>query len=419
MAIVHKAGGDSTVRATQSSAGGIKELIGGLSVIRQAALSSAFRTAKDSNPRTKSALTASVVAFGGTPTAGTVGFANSGTSTANTTFYDFTVSESSAAPFRAFGGSPFHPNSYFMQGVSYYNASGVRQMAVWKLVVETDDPEPVFYMPGYSAQLRVVVDGVRVNGVVSPSDGGLFPVSLNLRGLGSGFHRIEVLMDNDNAISGLYLKKTSSLIAVPRRPVIAMFTDSLGNSSPDVTGIDCLAAVMADYLGADVRLFAAGGTGYTNPDTKETFINRIPLAVTALNGTSVDLTILAGGINDSDSVGYQAAVESTISAAKAAFAAPVCVFGSWASNNSSSQSDKTALEVKIKAAALAQSAVFVPVMTDANGAWITGSGTVEAPTGSGTADVLFKNADITHWCGAGHSIIGKRAAFAVASAFGL
>lgn len=410
--------GSQVVEAVTSVNGGIREFAGARSIIRPVALAQSFRAAKDNNPRVNASLTASVVAFGGTPSAGTVGYATSGIVTTGYLNYDIRTGAGSMSPFSAFGGRPYYSGTP-VQGLSYYSASGVRKNTPWMVSVYTNAAEPVLSLMGYSTVYRVNVDGKRCSNVTSSATGGYQDLALNLRGLGSGFHRVDLLLQQDDVIAGIKIPPTAMLLPVERRPVIAMFTDSLGNTSPDVTQVDCLASVVADYLGADIRLFAAGGSGYEITGSSETFIDRIPLAKAALGVTQVDLCVFAGGVNDADSSTYQQTVANTLSAAAAAFSAPVAVFGSWAKNQTADQTTRTALENKISAAATAAGAVFLPVMTDPRGAWITGTGNTAAPAGNGTADLLFGGGDATHWIGAGHSIIGRRAAYAIADAFNL
>lgn len=398
--------------------GGIRESAGGRSIIRPVALAQSFRAAKDNNPRTNSTATTSVVAFGGTPTGGTLGYATTGVVTTGWQSWVTKSSTNSVLPFIASAGKPEFSTNY-VQGTSYYNSSGVRrQSAAMELSVVTNAPEPVINLLGYSSQYKIKIDGKRCGNVVTPSSGGLFDVSINLRGFGAGFHTITLILNQDDSVAGFKIPKAYQAFPPVQKPLIAMFADSLGNSAPDVGGQDCLAAIIGDYLGAEVWLFGAGQSGYETVGSSETFLDRIDIAVATLS-RDPDLVLFAGGINDAGSGGFQAAVSATIEKAKSRWLAPVGVFGSWASRDLSNQATKTAQEQLIAAAATSAGAKFIPVMTDPRGAWITGTGAVNSPTGDGTADTLFNTADSTHWAGIGHAIIGQRAAYAIAEAFGL
>ena len=381
------------------------------------ALSNAFRNAKGNNPRVNAALTAASVAFGGTPTAGQVGYATSGINTTGWTAYDIKTGAGAVLPFRAKGGFP-HYGGTAVQGSSYLSTGGARRSATWSLSFVTNAPEPVIAGVGWNSTYRINVDGRRVGNIAAAASGGYQDLAINLRGLGAGFHEIEILLQQDDVVAGLKIPKSASVFMPDQKPLIAMFTDSLGNTAPDSTAVDCYSQVLGDYLGAEVWLFAYGGSGYETAAGGETFAARIALADAVLPRLP-DLVIFAGGVNDADTATFQQSVATTLALAKTTFEAPVVALGSWAGGATNSQTEKAALELKIKAAAQASSVPFVPVMTDSTGAWITGTGNTASPAGNGTADVLFGNTDSTHWIGAGHAIMGRRVAYAVADVLGL
>jgi len=387
-----------------------------------ASLGVAFRAAVGSNPRTKAKLSTSVVAFGGTPTAGTLGYANSSIVTTNHTTYDLRLGAGSAAPMRAEGAGLYYPGTP-VQSVAYYSSGGTRRSGTWRLRIMTNAPEPIFTVIGSSQVYAFSVDGQRADAnLAAPSGGGYQDVSINLRGLGAGWHEIELLLQQNDTIAQIKIPQTSLLMTPPARPCIALFTDSLGNTAPDVTAVDCLGQVIADYMGADVRLMAAGSSGYAVAGSSEDFVSRVPLAATQLaaSGVSPAAVVFAGGINDTAGATLQQKAQEAFEAAEAAWPlAKVVALGSWAQNNSTNQTQAVTKEGQIKAAAAAAGVLFVPVMTDTAGAWITGSGNTSSPTGTGTSDVLFASSDSTHWAGAGHLAIGRKAALGIASALAL
>lgn len=395
-------------------------------------MSAAYRAGLSSgNPRTRAKLPVAATAFGGAPAAGTVGYSNADSGTppnvAGKRFFDLTAAPylgtQGWGPFRVEGSNAYDAGLP-RQGVSYYSGGVTRVAGTWRARFITDDPEPVLYTTGYGTSLPLVIDGQRTAAnVVAMAGGGRTGVSINLRGLGAGYHSIDVLLALDTVLAGIYIDPRYQIITPPARPVIVMFTDSLGNTSPDAVSYDCYPQFIADWLGADVRCFAAGGSGYVAPGAFEPFAARVPLAQAMLAAAGVPapaVCIFAGGVNDANTGAIPGAVAAAITAAQAAWpSARQVVMGSWASNNAGSQANQLTLERVIHTAAAAAGAITIPVMSDPSGAWITGSGNTAAPTGTGTADILFGNADGTHWIAAGHAAMGHKSAHALASALGL
>ena len=385
-------------------------------------LSAPFRNAKDNNPRVNANTTSGSAAFGSTPTAGTVGYANTGITTTGYNFRDLTTTygtnEDTLLPFAFTGASPYNAVQP-LQSIAYYT-KGLRSSGIAKLSFVTNAPEPVLYGIGYSSTYHCNVDGKRLtNGIVSGSGGGYTQFSINLRGLGSGYHTIEILYEQDLTIGGIYTPKNSVIYPPERKPLAIIFTDSLGNTSSTAGGKDCFPAVMADYLGMEVYTFGAGGTGYTNAGSFETFVDRIPLAASILS-RSPDLVIFAGGTNDQfQGVAIQTAVAKTVSLAKATWSAPIVVTGSWSGRGANDVTNNATVENYIKAGISGTGVTFIPVMTDTSGPWINGTGYTQAPNGTGIADVMFDVSDGIHWNAAGHAMIGRRLAYGIAKALNL
>lgn len=390
------------------------------------------------NPRTRALLTLASAAFGSTPTAGTVGYANTDNGTppviTGKTFWNLTgapyTGTQNWGPFRAEGANGYDIPASKRQGVSYYTAAAARVQGVWRVRFRTNDPEPVIYMTGSALQVPMIIDGQRCSAnLVSKASGGFTQVSVNLRGLTAGYHTIELLYGNDTTLSGLYLDPRYQVQPVSARPVVAMFTDSLGNTvfgygTNPAPGVDAFPQYVADHLGCDLRLFASGGSGYCATGSQEIFSDRVALAAASMAaaGVSPSVVVFAGGVNDSafSAAAIQAGAEAAIAAAKAEWPlATIVTLGSWASNNTTSQANSVTAEVAIFNAAQAAGALTVPVMTDVLGAWITGTGNASSPTGTGTADLLFNSGDSTHWNTTGHQIMGHKVAHALAGALGL
>lgn len=390
------------------------------------------------NARTRAQLTLGAAAFGSTPSAGTVGYANTDNATppniSGKRFFDLTaapyLNTQNWGPFRAEGAAAYDVSAVRRQGLAYYSGGSTRVAGTWRVRFITNDPEPVIYTTGYSQAIPVIVDGQRcASNLVSKSTGGFTQVSINLRGLGAGYHTVELLFAGDSNVGGLYVGQQYQLLAPPARPVIAMITDSLGNTvnnygSNPVSGLDAFPQHIAEWLGADVRAFVYGGSGWVVPGTGETFTARVPLAAAMLSlaGVTPSVVVFAGGVNDNaqPSAAISAAAAAAFAAAAATWpAAKLAVLGCWAQNNSANQTASTTAEQAIFSAAAAAGVATVPVMTDPSGAWITGTGTISSPTGNGTSDTLFESSDTTHWVLAGHNIIGPKVVHGLAAALGL
>lgn len=410
---------------------GVPVPVSGAGIYPLGQMSAAYRARLSAgNPRTEAGITNSAVAFGGTPTTGELGYANASIVTTGWTRFNIANGGSCTWPATRpllIEGADVERNDPMFRSLTYLVGGVTRVSGAWRARFATTAAEIAVRALGSGNVYNLNVDGRRASvGCTNAAGGGLQYFSLNLRGLSSGWHEVEFLLQQDQALAEILVPSTSLVLTPGRKPVIAWFNDSLGNSvasGSSVVQFDCFPHVVGDYLGAESRVFAGGGTGYETASTSETFQSRIALAAARLTaaGVSPAVVVFAGGINDgAGTAGLQAAVQATIAAAQAQWpTARIVVVGSWASNNSGSQSNQVTCEGKISAAATAAGVSFVPVMTDPSGAWISGTGNVSSPTGVGTADVLFNSADGTHWNAAGHGLLGAQLAHGIAKLIGL
>jgi lysophospholipase L1-like esterase len=190
------------------------------------------------------------------------------------------------------------------------------------------------------------------------------------------------------------------------------FTEGIGVTVPG----DGYTAYMSAYLGVpDVWSSGSGGTGYTNSGTGQyNFAGRI----TDWTSHSPDIVLFAGGINDVDGGGYQAAVLDIISDTATALPdAIILVLGAF-SGSTGPNSTVLTKEGKIKSdtESLGNPLVkFIPVSTDVPDPWVNGTGYVGATTGTGNSDIVT-GSDGTHPSDYGHKYLGKRAADAIVKA---
>lgn len=396
---------------------------GGIALSR---LSAAYRQARSSNPRALSPITLAVAAFGATPAAGTVGYATTGIATTGWTVYDYQIVNSptpSIYPFRM-RMAQHEYTSYGLRNIAYKTAAGTRVAGtgVWSVI--TNAPEVVIGVvsAGSAQPYSIVVDGRRCSTDISTGAGGILQAAINFRGLPDLWHTLDVLLSQDDRVAYLRVPSGYQVVTPPARPVIAMFTDSLGVTVTGGRAHDSYVAVAADYLGCDIRLFPYGGTGYENAGSGgEIFSARVQLAVPYMPAAPIAV-ILSGGANDPGTAGFEAAVANAVGAAKTQWptAQTVCL-GSFGPMTMAGYTAKLALEPRIKTAAQSAGALFVPTLTDPDGAWLRGTGTIESPTGSGVGDRYMSTADatLTHWVKAGHADVGLMLADGLAAVLGL
>jgi lysophospholipase L1-like esterase len=182
---------------------------------------------------------------------------------------------------------------------------------------------------------------------------------------------------------------------------LAVEGDSLtqgGYQSPYQPGQDWVSQVGALLGCDDVANMAQGGTGFIsdNKGKKTTYMQRIE-RFASLNA---DVYVIAGNHND---LSYPAADQ--IQAALRYFKklrelqpkAVIVVFGVNPLQGESSDSGgvrNAELNLKVAFDQWADdNAYFVPIATDPNGPWITGTGSVDAPKGDGNKDLFYTSKD--------------------------
>jgi len=390
--------------------------------------------------------------WGGTPIAGSIGFTTTGVSVNPVTTHRLYASNGGWAgggtlnntlnvlrPLTMEGGWVRTGTGTSFQAQAYISGANIMSSFTQRYRFYTNDPEPVFYVLGNSSSYPIRVDGRELtNPLVSPAGGGLHTVSLNLKGLANdiwpampGWHLIEFMQNGqDTVFAGVGVRLDYSIVPTAPRPVVAIFTDSVGNTSSGASPAAARAhypSIMADMFDVDMRPLSAGGTGYINAGTFETFINRIPLAEIQFRaaGVTPDLVIFAGGTNDSSnsSAAISTAVSRTIDAAQVQWPnTKIAVLGSWSASGAAPQAASLSAELAIASAVSAYSGVaFVPLQSDLPSPWATGTGTVETPGSppNGTASRWFSNAGGSHPVGVGHRDYGAMLSHRIAVALGL
>lgn len=233
--------------------------------------------------------------------------------------------------------------------------------------------------------------------------------------------RIVVEGEHAQGFVGAYVGATEAVY--PSQGADLLRGICLGDSFVEGTGTtranDNVANVMMSALGLrDRRCSGLGATGWkaNASGTRYTIGERIAIDLVP---HSPDVVFIAAGINDGGQPGPSITTEVTtrLRELRAALpAAPVFVLGPWPGRSGPSAA-LLAVEAAIAAGVSGAGdplAIFIPVVSDQSGAWVSGTGKTDAPTGTGTAD-LYVGPDGTHPPGAGHLYLGLRAADAVMS----
>lgn len=191
-------------------------------------------------------------------------------------------------------------------------------------------------------------------------------------------------------------------------PRVALFGDSFIEGAVAADYFATLASRISLGMGwTDLWALGSGGTGYlaTNPTfSRPKYRDR----VNHITANNPDIVIVAGGINDymfnAADVGTEAGL--LFDAIRTGCPdAELLVIGPWAPYEITAwDTQQFAIRDSIKAAADARGLYFIDPAAER---WITGTGRVGAPTGTGNADT-FTSSDGTHPTDAGHIYLGER-----------
>lgn len=263
-----------------------------------------------------------------------------------------------------------------------------------------------------AASLRVRVDG-QLAPISTKSDyspGSAYHLMVDL---GSRAHR-RIAVDFDQLdFGGIYLLPTDTIYALNiRRPKVVVLGDSFVFGTGATNQFTSFASQMGVNLGWDLRNCGEGGTGWLSPGDI-TYQMTIPERITAdVIPQNPDLILIGGGTNDTTTANaaytaaaLQAAVTAGLNTLRAALPnTPVVVLSAWVPGNTSSSA---AARSAAGAAVLAGAAAVPSVISIDTTNWVTGSGTVGAPAGNGSADILV-SADGIHPTQFGHDHLATR-----------
>jgi len=265
------------------------------------------------------------------------------------------------------------------------------------------------------------VDGqyVTISGYLAGTGSNPSYVLMDFTNAGARKNRtITVAFHNNNVFEGVLVGPTESVWQPPTQDRIRVVWvgDSIDN------GVSLVDATIPHQIGyllgwSDVWNDSTGGTGFvsTASGAQYSYPQRIVYDVIP---ASPDLVVVSASINDVNVPGIQAAVLSTLQQIRAGLpSVPIIVSGILpdAPNNGGS-ANITRDENSVKAG-VAQfndpNTYFIPVNGDPVVApWITGTGTVTSPSGTGNADAYISG-DTVHPTDLGTAYVTRRLALAI------
>lgn len=396
------------------------------------------------NARVNAVTPSAAMAWGGTPAAGTLGYVNTGVSTAGYTYTQLAPTGSIVngapsnnrakigLPFRLYGAFPHSVAADGVQAASAYGRNGVRMSSpTARHTFVTDEPKPILEMGGNSAKYiinyndgsgwkRIFDSSLLAGGevtrwsVVHTASGGYNALFLDFSQLGGRMRRIiEVQQVGDSTIKRVGITATSTYFEPPESLRVIHITDSLGDTSPDASMGECYVANLQDFFGLrDWFLNAEGGTGFLadSSGTKRTHIQKLQGLLAIPQYANPHMLVIQASVNDASYTNAQktaAMVECLTFAADNWPGTPVIALGPTAANTVLSQTQSVDTDNALAAAVAAIGnplVIHVPTMIGGLGQGITGNGNgnLTNPNGTGNADFHFKPADATHFAGEGH-----------------
>ncbi|WKV74210.1 SGNH/GDSL hydrolase family protein [Streptomyces sp. PCS3-D2] len=333
-----------------------------------------------------------------------------------------------AGGFQIGSGTP--DSTYVLPTTRYPNTRGVlsSSQSIWSVEFGTDATAfQLRFNWQTGGSYRLWVDGRRMTDLMQ-SLGGTTPGNTHMLTvtLGAAQPRVIRLDFSVAPFGGIFLPPGATMWKPPAPSGrIMVLGDSIpgGSSMNTAGGAGTFFPRAARALGyTDAWNEALGSTGYITAGSTATLGTRAPIDVIPHNP---DTLLIFAGYNDSagSQPAISAAAASLYSAVTAGLpAARIYILGCWAPTGSPGASLTTTDET-LRLAAAAAGLPFISPITGAvydaagalvatHGPWVTGTGRVGAPTGSGNAD-LYIGTDATHPTDAGHKYLASRVVSAI------
>jgi hypothetical protein len=290
------------------------------------------------------------------------------------------------------------------------------QGSAWRASLMGDCRYIAFRVLPSTAPYRILVDGKYVStaGTLLATTTGSTHQFILLDMGSRALRRLTLEGQRDNALLTAYTEATGALwpLAKADEVNIAWLGDSYVYGSAATANGDGLSPVAGDWLGAAMLASGSGGTGWVadNGGSNYRFDQRIANGDLALGGASPDAILLMASVNDRalDTATTTANALAGLRSARSLYpGVPIVVFGCAGASYVASV---LATEAAVQAAVTAFSdplCAFVPVSSEAAGAWASGSGKVGATASDGNSDWVT-TADGTHPGDEGCAYLGRR-----------
>lgn len=381
-----------------------------------------IRNAQLMNPRTSSLAAGVTVTDNGSTLPAEVSSSNGYLMTGTTTVSLGIWTIDGATPSYSSGGTYRCYSAVIWTNGGTLGLNDGRNCNFWRASVMADCRYLAFKVGSTTAAYRFLVDGhyVSMTGITLGTTSGSTPQYILLDFGSRAVRQVTLEGQTTCALGGAYTEATGKLWTVDRSDSIhaSFIGDSyIYGSAATVLG-DGVAPVCGDWLGATMHASGSGGTGWATTGNAYRFDQRIANGDLALGGVVPDLILMMASVNDRTlpTATVTANAHTGMQTARALYPnTPIIMFGcAGASYVSSVLATEAAVQSAVNQLADPMTA-FVPVSSDSNGAWVSGSGKVGTPANDGNSDWATV-ADGTHPSDEGCAMLGRRYARAALGA---
>lgn len=304
------------------------------------------------------------------------------------------------------GGYPF---SFAVKASGLDSTLGTLDLAA-EFIYSGDQFEVVYAAQGATKTMRVWADGLLVGSRPGSGDGSLHRNLVTLPDARNRLIRVEFF--GGGTFYAIARQPSATLAYPATKPKGARFI-VLGDSYAEGTGatdlVDAFPNRLGEYMGwVDTWRSGSGGTGYLapGPPDRKKFRDRVQ---TDVIDQAPNVVLIAGGLNDHGDYSASAiGTEAGLLYDQILTGLPtveLVIVGPWWPSGSPVPTLLAARDA-LKAEADERDLYFIDPVAEQ---WITGTGRVDAPNGTGNADIYI-SADGVHPTTAGHRYLARRLA---------
>jgi lysophospholipase L1-like esterase len=336
-------------------------------------------------------------------------------SSADGTLTNITLwNDPTASVFNFYGGAPTGVVGNAFATFLCVTVTGVFAPATHRVETVADAIKVQYKLFNPSGKVvRFIVDGQYLS--LTPTtlaNTGTTYITLDFTAVGGRATRDIIIEGAGSSFGGVAVGPTEGLtkpVGTVRRLAIVGGSYAAGGGASIVE--NGFANILPDLLGIrDIWNSGIGGTGFTaNGTTQTTYLQRISDIVAA----APDIIMCEGSRNDNTATSAQiiAAVTAYVAAVRQQVSprVPIVIFGAIPGGGVtliSAQAVETAVASAV--ATIGDPRVrFVPCANSPSGPYLTGTGNIGAPTGSGNCDVYISGSDHVHPIDAGHAYLAR------------